>query len=213
MKPMFPDLFRDDVFRLETKRLWLRWPRAADAAAIQAMSSFKHVAEMTARVPHPYPPGAAEAHILETRRANAAGTLFGLAMTIKAGQRELVGRIGLNLRDGGGFALGYMMHPDHWGRGFASEAVEAIVAAAFSLTEADEIHADVRTTNPASRRVLEKADFEFLGTRMHKGPARDEPHEVYFSVLTRAAWERRRGLRSLGLGAMAAGGETCLAQN
>ena len=29
---MFPDLTRDDVFRLETRRLWLRWPRAADAA-------------------------------------------------------------------------------------------------------------------------------------------------------------------------------------
>ncbi len=28
---MFPDLTRDDVFRIETKRLWLRWPRIQDA--------------------------------------------------------------------------------------------------------------------------------------------------------------------------------------
>ena len=32
---MFPDYFRDDVFRLETQRLWLRWPTAADAPTIQ----------------------------------------------------------------------------------------------------------------------------------------------------------------------------------
>ena len=31
---MFPELTRDDVFRLETRRLWLRWPRMADANAI-----------------------------------------------------------------------------------------------------------------------------------------------------------------------------------
>ncbi len=30
---MFPDLFRDDVFTLETARLFLRWPKAKDVAA------------------------------------------------------------------------------------------------------------------------------------------------------------------------------------
>ncbi len=29
---MFPDLFRDDVFTLETARLFLRWPKAKDVA-------------------------------------------------------------------------------------------------------------------------------------------------------------------------------------
>ena len=45
---MFPDLARDDVFRLETKRLWLRWPRVSDAAAIERYSSRWEVARMTA---------------------------------------------------------------------------------------------------------------------------------------------------------------------
>ena len=30
-EPLFHDLTRDDVFRLETRRLWLRWPRLASA--------------------------------------------------------------------------------------------------------------------------------------------------------------------------------------
>ena len=53
---MFPDLARDDVFRLETPRLWLRWPRICDAAAIHKFCSQWEVARYTARIPHPYPP-------------------------------------------------------------------------------------------------------------------------------------------------------------
>ena len=37
---MFPELTRDDVFRLETRRLWLRWPRMADANAILRLACF-----------------------------------------------------------------------------------------------------------------------------------------------------------------------------
>ena len=53
---MFPDLTRDDVFRLETRRLWLRWPRLADVQAIVRLAGEKAVADMTARIPHPYHP-------------------------------------------------------------------------------------------------------------------------------------------------------------
>ena len=202
--PLFPDLFHDDVFALETPRLWLRWPRMADAAAIEAMSSFRQVAEMTARVPHPYPAGAAAEHIAQTRAANAAGALFGLALTLKTEGRAVIGRFGLGPRDGGGIALGYMLHPEHWGRGYMSEAVGTLLDAAFAYIDLREIHAEVRTVNPASRRVLEKAGFTFYGTRMSHGPARAEPHEVDMSVLARGAWEGARGLRALGRGALRA---------
>ena len=49
---MFPDLARDDVFRLETSRLWLRWPRMGDAAAIE-----RFLQSMGGRALHrPHPP-------------------------------------------------------------------------------------------------------------------------------------------------------------
>jgi hypothetical protein len=46
---MFPDLARDDVFRLETPRLWLRWPRICDAAAIHNFAA-DGSARYTARI-------------------------------------------------------------------------------------------------------------------------------------------------------------------
>jgi hypothetical protein len=87
---MFPDIARDDVFHLETSRLWLRWPRVKDAAAIERYSSRWEVARMTARIPHPYPPGEAERFIFAARQANAARLCFG------------AGGLGQGLRHGSG---------------------------------------------------------------------------------------------------------------
>ena len=80
---MFPDLTRDDVFRLETRRLWLRWPRRADAQAIVRFAGEKAVAEMTARIPHPLTIGDVESFVLRARRDNAEGTGLTLSITRK----------------------------------------------------------------------------------------------------------------------------------
>ena len=122
---MFRDLARDDVFRLETKRLWLRWPRAADSAAIERYSSRWEVAKMTARIPHPYPPGEAERFIFTAREANALGRDLILVITPIRGKRDPLGMISLESRREGRLTLGYALAPEAWGKGLATEAVEA----------------------------------------------------------------------------------------
>ena len=162
---MFPDLARDDVFRLETARLWLRWPRAADAPAIARYCSRPEVAEFTARIPHPYPPGAAERFIFAAREGNASGRDLTLVMTPIRAKREAIGAVSLEARgEEHHLTLGYALAPEVWGKGLASEAVEAMVEAAFALTDAVELDASSRVENAASRRVLEKAGFQLLGS-------------------------------------------------
>ena len=85
---MFPDLAKDDVFLLETPRLWLRWPRAADAAAFHRFCSQWEVARHTARIPHPYPKGSAERFIYAAREGNASGRDLCLALTPKKGSAK-----------------------------------------------------------------------------------------------------------------------------
>jgi RimJ/RimL family protein N-acetyltransferase len=193
---MFPDLARDDVFRLETARLWLRWPRAADAPAIHRYCSRWEVAEFTARIPHPYPPGTAERFIYAAREGNASGRDLTLVMTPVRDKGEAIGAVSLEGRGVDRLTLGYALAPETWGKGLASEAVEAMVKAAFSLTDAVELDASSRVENVASRRVLEKAGFEFLGSGLEGAPARGGLVPCDRFALTRAAWTARRGALS-----------------
>jgi RimJ/RimL family protein N-acetyltransferase len=189
---MFPDLARDDVFRLETARLWLRWPRAADAPAIHRYCSRWEVAEFTARIPHPYPPGTAERFIYAAREGNASGRDLTMVMTPIRDDREAIGAVSLEGRGLDRLTLGYALAPETWGKGLASEAVEAMVEAAFSLTNAVELDASSRVENAASRRVLQKAGFQFVGSGLEGAPARGGLVPCDRFALTRAAWTARR---------------------
>jgi len=55
--------------------------------------------------------------------------------------------------------FGFMIHPDFWGRGFATEASTAFIAHAFRNTAATELLADVDPRNVASLRVLNRLGF------------------------------------------------------
>jgi RimJ/RimL family protein N-acetyltransferase len=185
---MFPDLARDDVFRLETARLWLRWPRASDAAALHRFCSMWEVARYTARIPHPYPPGSAERFIYAAREGNASGRDMTLVMTPKKGKREAVGSISLESRGSDRLTLGYVLAPEQWGKGLTTEAAWAVVRTGFELTSAVEIVADVRVENDASRRVLESCGFEIASTGLKGAPARGGLVECHTFRLTREAW-------------------------
>jgi RimJ/RimL family protein N-acetyltransferase len=189
---MFPDIARDDVFRLETKRLWLRWPRVADAKAIERYSSRWEVAKMTARIPHPYPPGEAERFIFTAREANALGRDLILVMAPIRGKREPVGMISLESRLQGRLTIGYALAPEIWGKGYATEAVLAAIEAGFTLTNAVEMLATAHIENPASRRVLEKCGFAHTGTGLEGAPARGGMVPCDRFRLERAAWTDRR---------------------
>ena len=91
---MFPELTRDDVFRLETKRLWLRWPRARRRAGARRPAGDWEVARMTAPIPHPYLAVGRRAFIVGARRAMRPGRALTLAMKQqKATARRAIGVI------------------------------------------------------------------------------------------------------------------------
>ncbi|MDB5590910.1 GNAT family N-acetyltransferase [Enterovirga sp.] len=194
---MFPDLTRDDVFRLETRRLWLRWPRQADAPAILRLAGETAVAEMTARIPHPYPAEAATAFVLASRRANAEGSGLTLAITPRAKPGTLIGAVAITEQDGRA-ALGYWLGSPHWGEGLATEAVRALIDAYFAYTSGGELHASARVINGASRRVIEKCGFVPTGSRLHPFPARGGVFPVDTFRLDRRTWSSFKAWSSTG---------------
>lgn len=185
---MFPELTRDDVFRLETRRLWLRWPRMADANAILRLAGEKAVAEVTASIPHPYPPQAVEPFIFGARKGNALGEHLVLAITPRSKPNELIGMIGAHRQASGVPFIGYWLGTSHWGKGYATEAVQGLIDSLFSLIDLPAIEADTRVINPASRRVLEKSGFRSEGSFLKSLPARGGLFPCEQFRLDRSTW-------------------------
>jgi RimJ/RimL family protein N-acetyltransferase len=69
--------------------------------------------------------------------------------------RGMVGLIGIRA----GFIF-YYLHPNYWGQGYCTEALNAHINAVFQRNPTlQEVNASVRTRNLASQRVLEKCGF------------------------------------------------------
>jgi RimJ/RimL family protein N-acetyltransferase len=64
---------------------------------------------------------------------------------------------------GGMVEIAYGVAPEHQGKGYATEAAEALVAYAFRSGQARLIRAHTLAENLPSRRVLEKCGFRFVG--------------------------------------------------
>jgi len=59
--------------------------------------------------------------------------------------------------------IGWVLHSDHWGRGFASEAARQGLELAFNQLQAHRVVAFCNVNNNASRRVMEKIGMQFEG--------------------------------------------------
>ena len=172
---MFPDLTRDDVFRLETRRLWLRWPRLADVQALVRLAGEKAVAEMTGRIPHPYTAEHADRFVFETRRNNANGHGLTLVITPKNRPNAAIGAVGIEPDpEHGGPRLGYWLGMPYWGRGIATEAAATILRYAFDRRGVRIVKSGVFVDNPASRRIQDKLGFVALGVSRVRCLARHE---------------------------------------
>jgi RimJ/RimL family protein N-acetyltransferase len=79
---------------------------------------------------------------------------------------ELVGNLYLHRREPLAwrtYELGYVFHPEHWGRGFATEAAAAMVTRCFDDEGGHRIEARCDPLNTASWRLLERLGFRREG--------------------------------------------------
>ena len=138
------------------------------------------VAEMLARVPHPYRRSDALA-VLESSAVNAGRDL---ALVITDGDRA-IGGIGLTgIRSEREF--GYWLGRAHWGKGFATEAGMAFLAHVFAAFDIDVVRSGVFFDNPRSLRTQEKLGFERIGSRPVHCLARGAKVAHIDTILTRA---------------------------
>jgi len=147
---------------LRTRRLVLRPFALSDASAVQRMAGVAAVADTTLSIPHPYEDGVAEAWIATHGPAYRRGENVVFAITDRDG--VLVGAINLRLvaEDHRG-ELGYWVGVPFWGRGYATEAVQAVIGYGFTTLELNRLEARHLSRNPASGRVMQKAGMHHEG--------------------------------------------------
>ncbi|WP_316015680.1 GNAT family protein [Roseobacter sp. HKCCA0434] len=165
---------------IETKRLTLRPLRASDAGLISLYAGDARVAKMTTRIPHPFPPGAAESYIGRASRDDAGETIWALDAT-KQGGSELLGLMALG--DDG--SVGYWVAPPFWRTGYATEALGAMVDAHFARG-GGVLSASVFQDNPASAAVLTAVGFRYEGEGETVSVARGGRVETWTYALSAA---------------------------
>jgi RimJ/RimL family protein N-acetyltransferase len=174
---------RIDCPVLVTERLVLRPPHDDDVPDLAKLATSRRIAEMLARMPHPYGAREARAFIDMARRHSGAGCVY--AVTI-AESGAFVGCAGLNGTERG-LELGYWIGEPYWGLGYATEAAHALVDLAFRATGIEVLHVACRVINGASRRVIHKCGFQYAGQGMMDSIAAGRtPVERY--TLDRKTW-------------------------
>ena len=144
---------------IESERLTLRRPRLSDAGPITLYVGDKRVAETLTSVPHPYPPGAAEAFINRCL-SDVSREHVWVMDALKIDGPEFIGAISLKTKDGG-HELGYWVGPPFWNTGYASEAAAAVVGMAKAAGAS--VTAEIVEANEASAHVLLNAGFREEG--------------------------------------------------
>jgi RimJ/RimL family protein N-acetyltransferase len=77
-------------------------------------------------------------------------------------------------------SVAYMFPPEVWGQGYATEAVQAMLAHLKSDLQVDRVEADIDTRNLSSQRLIERLGFkrvkEVRNADEFKGRTSDEYH-------------------------------------
>ena len=170
---------------LLTSRLLLRPFEHDDAPALAALFNDPGVAMGICSAPLPFTQLHASARILMIRAREVAGKDYVWAVEDTDG--TLIGNMGLSEMTGGTMRLGYAYARAQWGKGYATEALAAVMDWVSRNLTIGEIRAEVFLDNPASARVLAKAGFTETGNSARFSLARNASEATRTFALLEAA--------------------------
>lgn len=139
--------------RIVTERLLLRTAEPGDLEALHAVLSDPRATRWWSTPPH------------ETLEETSAWLDDMIARGpdhpdfVVALEGRVIGKVGFYQMP----VLGYILHPDVWGRGLASEAVGTAIDHVFRMPGVGKVTADVDPENMASIRLLERLGFVCTG--------------------------------------------------
>lgn len=139
---------------LHTPRLLLRKIQVDDIPLLVKYGNNRKISDYVLNIPYPYTEPEAVFRISYVHQGFKNGARYVFAIINKE-NNEFIGEAGLHLDSRDKVAqLGYWIGEPFWNKGFATEAVRAVVALGFNKLELDTIFATCHADNIASQKVL-----------------------------------------------------------
>ncbi len=149
---------------IRTKRLLIRPFQAGDAADLAARRNDPEVAKYQNWV---VPFTMEEAEKVEAELIAMDGPQneeWWMAVVADSNTGETLGDLALRLSQQGRTAeIGYTFASEHWGHGYAVEALEALVAYLFDVLDVTRVFGMLHPENTASAMVMERTGFLYEG--------------------------------------------------
>ena len=144
---------------LVSKRLILREMTMDDADEVFFLRSDADVTKYVDRAPAQTIEEAKNfIQLVDDNRRNNTGISW--AITLK-GTNKMIGNVALWRLDKENYRaeIGYVLHPEHQGKGIMQEATEAILHYGFYEMQLHSVEANINPGNMASQRLLERTGF------------------------------------------------------
>ena len=181
-----PERSRTDCPILLSPRLGMRAPHEDDIDALAHLANNANIANMVARMPHPYTVADAADFVRRTRAGAIGKCVYAIT---KADNGAFLGCCGIEPHeDGRTVELGYWLGEPYWNQGYATEAAHALIDMVFRTRDIEQIDARCRVMNIPSRRVIQKCGFQFQATGMVQSLAVGGMVPVEWYRLDRKTW-------------------------
>ncbi len=184
-----PFAFFSSLPVLRTDRLLLRPVRRQDARDIFAYASDPEVARYVLWEPH-RSLSETRAYIGYLRSCYHRGLPGSWAITLQE-TGLVIGTIGFMWysAENSSAEIGYSLSRSFWNRGYATEALKAVVSAVFEALPLNRLEAQHDVRNPASGRVMEKCGFRREGTLRQRIRNKGEFVDVVLCAILRSDLE------------------------
>jgi len=84
--------------------------------------------------------------------------------------------------------IGFILHPEFWGQGYAQEALTAVIGRAFSIHGLSRIEADVDPRNTGSIKLLSRLGFREIGRKERTWLVGDQWCDSVYLALDAKSW-------------------------
>ena len=148
---------------ITTDRLVLKLFQESDAPTVTRLCNNYNLYKSTLNLPYPYSIEDALGWIANHQEHFDADRLYEFAVTDKE-SGEIYGAVALsNNKNNSNGEIAYWIGEKFWGKGFATEAAEAVVDFAFKEKGYHKVYARYFRSNPASGKVMQKLGMKEEG--------------------------------------------------